>query len=133
MLCNLFSDAHNLLGQRWTAAQAKGLNNTAEVSALRGFLLGLLADLDTVNGADANYLLGTWLADAAQWAFNASQLSNRLFNAKNQITLWGPDGNIIDYAARVGWAGLVGSFYAQRWRIFLDALLNATTTGTPVE
>lgn len=39
-------------------------------------------------------------------------------------------GNIIDYAARVGWSGLVGTFYAGRWTMFLDMLLNSTATGT---
>lgn len=94
VLCNIFSDLHNLAGQRWTSAQAQGLNNTAEIAALRGAMLGLLADLDTVNAADPNFLLGTWLSDASQWAFNASQLSNLLFNAKNQITLWGWDVSV---------------------------------------
>jgi alpha-N-acetylglucosaminidase len=89
VLCNLFSDAHTLLGIRWTAAQAQGVNNTAEVAALRRFMLGIIADLDAVNSADPNYLLGTWLADAAQWsAGSPARLSNLLFNAKNQ-SAWG--------------------------------------------
>ena len=131
VLCNIFSDMHNLLGARWTLAQATGLNNTAEVLALQSAMMGLLSDLDAVNSADPNYLLGTWLDDAAQWAFNASQLSNRLLNAKNQITLWGPNGEIIDYAAKVGWGGLVGSFYAGRWATFFNYVLNATVTAQP--
>jgi hypothetical protein len=33
-----------------------------------------------------------------------------------QITLWGPDGNILDYASKQ-WAGLVGDYYASRWQV----------------
>ena len=29
------------------------------------------------------------------------------YNARNQITLWGPNGEIDDYAAK-NWAGLIG-------------------------
>ena len=58
-------------------------------------------------------------------------MANLEFNARNQITLWGPNGEIIDYAAKVGWAGLVGDFYGSRWDIFLQYVVNATTSGTP--
>ena len=94
VLTNIFADLHDLSGGRWTLAQATGLNNTGEMLALQAASLGLISDLDAVDAADPNFLLGTWLSDAAQWAFNASQLSNRLLNAKNQITLWGPDGEV---------------------------------------
>ena len=57
-LTNVFADAHDLLGKRWSAAQGVGRNNTAEVNALVGVLRGLIADLDMTNGADPNYLLG---------------------------------------------------------------------------
>ena len=86
----------------------------AEMAAMAGPLLGVIADVDTTDAADVNFLLGTWLADAAAWGFNASQVENRLFNARNQITLWGPNGEINDYAAKIGWAGLVKDYYLYR-------------------
>jgi len=63
-----------------------------------------------------------------------------LFNAKNQITLWGPDGNIngnlhrkirfflifmIDYASK-HWGGLVNSYYLHRWETFIDMAKTGT-------
>ena len=57
-LTNVFSDAHELLGKRWTAAQATGRNNAAEITALASLLRGLLKDIDATNGADENFLLG---------------------------------------------------------------------------
>ena len=38
------------------------------------------------------------------------------FNARNQLTLWGPDGQIMDYAGKQ-WAGLVADYYIPRWQV----------------
>jgi hypothetical protein len=44
------------------------------------------------------------------------------FNVCNQVTLWGPDGQILDYAAKQ-WSGLVSQYYGKRWELFFDTLL----------
>ena len=41
--------------------------------------------------------------------------------ARNLITLWGPEGNILDYARRT-WSGLVSDYYGQRWSMFFKML-----------
>ena len=69
------------------------------MTALVSWLSTLLATLDATNGADVNFLLGTWLSDAAQWAFNASEATNRAFNARNQVTLWGDGGRHTQWCA----------------------------------
>jgi len=33
-----------------------------------------------------------------------------------QITMWGPEGNINDYASKQ-WNGLIGSYYLVRWQV----------------
>ena len=38
-----------------------------------------------------------------------------LFSAKNQVTIWGPNGEINDYSARE-WNGVVGDYYYGRWQ-----------------
>ena len=43
------------------------------------------------------------------------------FNARNQITLWGPGGNVLDYAAKQ-WSGLISAYYLPRWKIFFELL-----------
>ena len=50
------------------------------------------------------------------------------FNAKNQVTLWGPVGQILDYA-RKQWAGLMKDYYKPRWELFLANLVNSLKTG----
>lgn len=82
-ICNLFQDVHDVY-----ASRLGGGGSLEEVTSITTAMLGLLTDLDMVNSGDQNFLLGTWLEDAAQWGFNASQKANRVFNAKNQITLW---------------------------------------------
>lgn len=40
------------------------------------------------------------------------------WNARNQITLWGPRGEIRDYATKQ-WAGVVADYYKPRWEVFI--------------
>ena len=44
-----------------------------------------------------------------------------VWNAKNQITLWGPKGEILDYATK-HWAGLVINYHKPRWQLFIAQL-----------
>jgi alpha-N-acetylglucosaminidase len=48
-------------------------------------------------------------------------------NAKAQVTIWGGEGNLNDYASKA-WQGLYKSFYLPRWSRFLDALKAAGTS-----
>ncbi len=88
VLCNLFSDLYGV----WVNRVGTPSPSVAQLRPIADALLGIIADIDDTNAGDKNFLLGTWLADAAAWGFNSSQVANRLFNARNQITLWGPRG-----------------------------------------
>ena len=48
--------------------------------------------------ANKNFLLGPWLESAKALATNDGEKKIYEFNARNQITLWGPNGEILDYA-----------------------------------
>ena len=52
----------------------------------------------------------------------SSDLALLLMNAKNQVTLWGPEGEIQDYASKF-WNGLVGTYHRQRWETFIQRLV----------
>lgn len=43
------------------------------------------------------------------------------WNARNQITLWGPNGEILDYAIKQ-WAGVVKDYILPRWELFINEL-----------
>ncbi|KAL3211284.1 hypothetical protein MRX96_036515 [Rhipicephalus microplus] len=85
-------------------------------------------DLDTLLTSDPHFLLGTWLRDARSWGDNRRDLYE--YNARNQITIWGPKGEIRDYAAKQ-WSGLVRSYYMPRWELFLKSLWRSLEQHVP--
>ncbi|XP_017060609.2 alpha-N-acetylglucosaminidase [Drosophila ficusphila] len=82
-------------------------------------LLKLFEDMEMILGSSRNFLLGNWLEQAKRAAPNAEDQRNFEFNARNQITAWGPDGQILDYACKQ-WSGLVRDYYTPRWNLFLE-------------
>jgi alpha-N-acetylglucosaminidase len=96
-------------------------------------LVNLLDSLDRLlNAAHPAFHLSTWL-DAARTsastaaAGNASAAQLYSYDARNQLTLWGPDGEISDYASKQ-WAGLVGGYYLPRWQKFVDAYVKGNVS-----
>ena len=55
--------------------------------------------------------------------------NNNNNNNRNQITLWGPQGENTDYASKQ-WGGLMGTYYKQRWNLFLTMLYNSYKNNT---
>ncbi|KAL7647611.1 UNVERIFIED_CONTAM: hypothetical protein RMT77_001211 [Armadillidium vulgare] len=76
-------------------------------------LVLLFNELDVLLGASKNFLLGSWLQDALSWASNKQEEEQFLSNARYQITLWGPNGEILDYAAKQ-WNGVVRDYMLPR-------------------
>lgn len=54
-------------------------------------------------------------------ADNEEERRSYEYNARNQITLWGPNGEIRDYANKQ-WSGVVADYFKPRWELFLKAL-----------
>lgn len=98
-------------------------------SQMQGQMLSLLSALDntlryTPSKSPESSLI-SWVNAARSWAgSNTSMADFMARNAVNQVTLWGPNGEISDYASRQ-WAGLVGAYYLPRWQMFTDTYLNA--------
>ncbi|XP_056019668.1 alpha-N-acetylglucosaminidase-like isoform X1 [Ostrea edulis] len=86
-------------------------------------LLGLLRDMDTLLGSDSHFLLGHWIKSATDNAIDMQDNWFLQFNARNQITLWGPRGEIRDYACKQ-WSGLIKDYYLPRWDIFVNYTLD---------
>ena len=75
-------------------------------------------ELDRLLSSDAHFLLGAWLEQARSLGLDEQEAQLYDLNARNQITLWGPDGNILDYASKEwGW-NFIGVIFAHRteWR-----------------
>ena len=90
--------------------------------------LEVLEDLDRVLATRPEFLLGPWLESAKALATTEEESRLYEFNARNQVTLWGPDGQILDYAGKQ-WAGLVSHYYIPRWRLFFKTLEHCLVTG----
>ena len=85
-------------------------------------LTGLLTTLDSVLLTNPAFSLSTWLSAARAATSNATGPKFYEYDARNQITLWGPDGEISDYASK-SWGGLLSGYYVPRWQIFVNYLL----------
>jgi alpha-N-acetylglucosaminidase len=85
-------------------------------------LVSLLDTLDDVLAANENFRLSTWIAAARATANGTADADFMEYQARNQITLWGPSGEISDYASKT-WAGLVVSYYKPRWEMFVEYLV----------
>nr|XP_034181027.1 alpha-N-acetylglucosaminidase [Osmia lignaria] len=92
-------------------------------------LLELFDDLELILASGKNFLLGRWIESAKSLAGNDEELRLYEYNARNQITLWGPGGEIRDYANKQ-WSGIAADYFKRRWTIFLDSLENVLTKGT---
>ncbi|KAJ6784599.1 hypothetical protein PWT90_10230 [Aphanocladium album] len=96
-------------------------------------MLAFLHDLDEVLDTNAHFTLDKWLRDAKSWGAATNSLDAMAFNARSQVTAWGiRSPPLEDYAAKA-WSGLVGGYYATRWRIFVDALVDAKRQGKELD
>ncbi len=139
LLANRFLDKYNDLIAAWSGTNT----SSADVSRIGAIMVDILHDLDALLYTNENYLFSTWIADAKQWGEGDTTYQSYLeYQARNQITLWGPTAGLIDDYAGKQWAGLVGEYYLERWETFVSMLANwkrdgaaynATAVSTTVE
>lgn len=118
------------------AYKAKDLNRTR---AWGQHVLNVILDTDRLLSTHAHFMLGPWIQDArvsakvvadsptASSPSAMNQYRDYLeYNARNQITWWGPNGqaSLADYASKE-WGGLVKEFHYPRWQTFVDWLVSA--------
>lgn len=86
--------------------------------------LDLFDDLESILASSKHFLLGSWIKDARALGKSQKEKENYEYNAKNQITLWGPNGEIKDYANKQ-WSGVMKDYFQARWGKFLNAMETA--------
>ena len=78
------------------------------------------------------FTLNNWLNEANNFSANLPDSKNVLYNAKAQLTFWGPDNlpstSLRDYAHKE-WNGLLGSLYLDRWNVFVNNAVNGKTSN----
>ncbi|MEN8227394.1 MAG: alpha-N-acetylglucosaminidase [Bacteroidota bacterium] len=92
-------------------------------------MIELLNDLDRLLATQKSFMLGHWLEDARSFGIDADEAAYFEKNARNILTTWGGENNpLIDYANR-NWAGLTRTYYAGRWKMFVDEVIKAVERG----
>lgn len=111
--------------------------NAKDASALKlqgGRLLALLADLDELTGTRREWLMGAWVADARASGKTPADKVYMDRIARMILTTWveNPHTDLADYANRE-WNGLIGHYYAPRWKLFLDCVAADLAAGKPFD
>lgn len=94
-------------------------HSKASIAAAGQNLTKILTTLDSVLSTNEAFSLSTWLNAARSLTANKTLADFYEYNARNQVTLWGPDGQISDYASK-SWGGLISGYYLPRWEIFIS-------------
>ncbi|KAI8466868.1 MAG: tim-barrel domain-containing protein [Monoraphidium minutum] len=136
-------------GALWAAAAgAYARRDAPGLAAAGAALLALLADMERLLACHEGFMLGPRLAAARAFADvegkdeggedGGAERRRGLallyeWNLRLQLTIWGTsdaagDSEVSDYANKE-WAGLVGGFYAPRWRAWLARLEEDLRTG----
>ncbi|GAB6023822.1 hypothetical protein CHUAL_008565 [Chamberlinius hualienensis] len=109
--------------------KAYNQNDTEAFNAISSSFLEIIDDLELLLATDRRFLLGPWIESAKALTNISIESSLYEYNARNQITLWGPSGNILDYATKQ-WSGIVRDYYKPRWTLFVAQVSSAMQSGT---
>jgi len=118
-------------GQGFNLPQGK-ITSVEEAEKMMKRLESLIEVADKVVATQGHMLLGKWIDDARRWGKNEEEADHLEFNARNLITLWGPNGEIADYASKQ-WAGLLTDYYLPRWSLFFERLRRSLADQSPFD
>ncbi|XP_045453537.1 LOW QUALITY PROTEIN: alpha-N-acetylglucosaminidase [Melitaea cinxia] len=86
--------------------------------------LDAMTDMENILATNDDFKVGQWVDSAKRMAPTTIDSYFYELNSRNQITLWGPKGEITDYACKQ-WAELIHYYYKPRWATFLEIALDA--------
>ncbi len=87
----------------------------------------LFEDVDALLNTHPAFMLGPWIEAARAWGTTEAEKDYYERQSRTLLTIWG--GPILnDYANRM-WGGLVKDYYAQRWNLFFEAVIQAVKEG----
>lgn len=83
----------------------------------------IFVDAEALLSTHPSFMLGSWIKQARAMGTTSSEKDYYEQQARTLLTIWG--GPILnDYANRM-WSGLVSDYYAKRWNLFFEAVINA--------
>ncbi|PUB28130.1 alpha-N-acetylglucosaminidase [Elizabethkingia sp. YR214] len=103
--------------------KAINAKKASEIQKSGSQFLEMITTQNMLLGNNVHFTLNRWLKEADRFGKKLPDAQNVMFNAKSQLTYWGPDNNpktdLRDYAHKE-WNGLLGSLYYNRWKVFID-------------
>ena len=96
-------------------------HDLAKAERVGGYMREALEDMDALAACDPQLRLDKWLTDASTCARTQEEAAYYRRNARTIITTWGVESSIRDYASRV-WSGLIDSYHAPRWHMYIDEI-----------
>ncbi|MBN2162106.1 MAG: alpha-N-acetylglucosaminidase [Pontiellaceae bacterium] len=81
-----------------------------------------MLDLDRLLRTRPEFLLGNWLEPAKARATSREEKALYEWNARSQITLWGPRNSPLHDYAQKQWSGLMRDFYYPRWEMMIETV-----------
>lgn len=121
-LHNLFTELRDEL----VVAYNSGNQKVAE--RVGGTMLQLLSDIDALAACEPQLRLDRWINEASSYAATENEAAYYRRNARLIVTTWGDECNIRDYSSR-GWSGLISSYYAPRWKMFIEEIVSCIKEG----
>jgi alpha-N-acetylglucosaminidase len=132
---DLVSVGRQVLGNRFAVAkrQFDEAYHKRDKAALRKHateMQMLLGNIDALCSTHPYADVATWISDARNLAKTDEVADYYERNARNLITTWG--GRLNDYASRT-LSGLTSQYYAGRWQIYIDAVMDAVSNGQELD
>lgn len=81
------------------------------------------------------FRLDTWIKNAYNFGQTPADKNLAVWNAKTQISYWGPDnaGSDLHEYANKEWGGLMGDLYLRRWQAYINYLNEKLEGKKPIE
>lgn len=111
---------------RFTEAYRKGDIQTMKSQSER--MLGIIADMDRLVACHPEFSLKDWVSAARDFGVTDAQKDYYETNARTLVSVWGDSYHLSDYASRA-WAGMLSTYYMERWRMFLDEVISSAESG----
>lgn len=114
------------------ALDAMESKNTGELQRRGDEFLALLADIDAIAGTRSEWLMGAWVSRAGKFSPQDRAYAEHVARLLPTSWMTNPETDLADYANRE-WNGLVGEYYAGRWKRFFDAARSSLSAGRPFD
>ena len=128
--CQVLGNRFAVLRDSFADAYRQGERKQA--ANLASEMQTLLSQLDSLADLDPQLRMSRWLEQAQAWAATPDEEAYYRRNAWHILTTWGIGPGLNDYASRL-WSGLIRAYYAPRWKMFTDYVLDCMDSGKAYE